>query len=711
MGKSKKHAVEVVVPIPAISEKKGKRASAEDVTVKVSKKQKVAEKDVMPAKKKKKPVEAPSESSSESEDEKPVIIKQKVQAKKASNKSLPATKIVSKVAAKESSTSEEEDSSDSDENMDMRPLPVKVSPASNGKKISKTESSSEESSSDSEDEEPVQKVVVKVPLAKVSALKNGKAAASSSSDDDSDSDESSDDDKPAQPSVTPSTKSVAVEPPAAAQQESSSEYESSDDSDEEPVKAPAKPGLVKGASFINGKKESKVESTSEEETSEEDSSDSDEEVVTKTAAPAARTVPAKVVVRPKSSSEDSSDTDDSSDDEEVRKPAVVSTSKPGTAAVYSDDESDSSSDDSEPEPPAKAKKLIPKKVESSEDEESSEEESEDEEVRKPSDPVIHGRPLTKLTKPAESSSSEEDSSDESDEEPQKKKAKVEPAKSVDGGNENEQDEGAKQTATRKEQNFNEPSSYGKPGSKTVFVKNLAWSITEASVIEFFKDVGEVFQVRFAQTAEGEFRGFGHVEFTSEEAARKACKKSGQNLAGRDVYIDLAKERGENNDFKSPRGGGASSGGRGERPSSDTTAFVRGFDKYQDEETIRNSLTEFFSECGIARIRIPTDRESGVIKGFGYVDFLDKESLLKAIEYSGSDLNGRSLIVEEASGGPSGGSGGRGRGGYGGDFGGRRGRGRVDFGGRGGRGRGGRGYGAFKENASLSGSGKKTTFDD
>ena len=48
--------------------------------------------------------------------------------------------------------------------------------------------------------------------------------------------------------------------------------------------------------------------------------------------------------------------------------------------------------------------------------------------------------------------------------------------------------------------------------------NLTTYVTGCASIEFFKDVGEVHEVRFAMNAEGEFRGFGHVEFTSEEAA-------------------------------------------------------------------------------------------------------------------------------------------------------------------------------------------------
>lgn len=157
-----------------------------------------------------------------------------------------------------------------------------------------------------------------------------------------------------------------------------------------------------------------------------------------------------------------------------------------------------------------------------------------------------------------------------------------------------------------------------------------------------------------------------------------------------------------------------SGSANQRSSSDATAFVRGFDKFQDEDSIRGSLTEFFSDCGgVKSIRIPTDRETGDIKGFAYIDFEDKTTLSKALEYNGSDINGRYLTIEEA--GTTSGGGGRGRGGDFGGRGGRGGRGRGDFGdrGRGGRrgGRGGRGFGTPREKVNLSGSGKKTTFGD
>lgn len=37
---------------------------------------------------------------------------------------------------------------------------------------------------------------------------------------------------------------------------------------------------------------------------------------------------------------------------------------------------------------------------------------------------------------------------------------------------------------------------------------------------FFQDVGEVIDVRFSVDYDGRFKGFGHVEFSTAEAAKK-----------------------------------------------------------------------------------------------------------------------------------------------------------------------------------------------
>lgn len=144
--------------------------------------------------------------------------------------------------------------------------------------------------------------------------------------------------------------------------------------------------------------------------------------------------------------------------------------------------------------------------------------------------------------------------------------------------------------------------------------------------------------------------------------------------------------------------------------------------------MRRQLTEAFAAYGeVAGVRLPMDRESGELKGIGYVEFASADQKNAAVELDGQTVAGGWLKVDPnpgtpGSGGGRGGfSGGRGRG----DFGGR-GRGRGDFGGRGGRGfgggRGGRdggrggGRGGFGGKPRLSidpnaSSGKKTTFDD
>ena len=154
-----------------------------------------------------------------------------------------------------------------------------------------------------------------------------------------------------------------------------------------------------------------------------------------------------------------------------------------------------------------------------------------------------------------------------------------------------------------------------------------------------------------------------------------------------------------------------------------------------EDEVRNQLTAAFANYGdVQNIRLPTDRETGELKGFGYVQFGSADEKNAAAEMDGQEAAGGWLKVDvnsqstPASGGRGGfGGGGRGGGrfdsggrGGGRGFGGGRGGGRFDSGGRGG-GRGfggGRGGGRGFDNkprmsidASAGGSGKKMTFDD
>jgi RNA recognition motif-containing protein len=104
-------------------------------------------------------------------------------------------------------------------------------------------------------------------------------------------------------------------------------------------------------------------------------------------------------------------------------------------------------------------------------------------------------------------------------------------------------------------------------------------------------------------------------------------------------------------------------------------------------TTRETLEAAFAAAGEVReVFMPTDRETGQLRGFAFVTMASAQGATDAIsQLNGAMLDGRSLKVNEAQERPAGGGG---RGGFGGGGGGG---GRGGFGGGGGGGgRGGRG---------------------
>lgn len=219
---------------------------------------------------------------------------------------------------------------------------------------------------------------------------------------------------------------------------------------------------------------------------------------------------------------------------------------------------------------------------------------------------------------------------------------------------------------------------------------------------------------------GKSRGFGYVHFKTAEAVEKALLMNGTEIDGRAVNIDRSNPPNKSQ----ARENRAKAFGDEVSPPSNTL-FVGNLSFGVTEDTVWS----FFNDYGVKNVRLPTDRETGRPKGFGYVEFEDIEGAKKAFEASnGAEIEGRNIRLDysqprDASGG--GGGRGGGRGGFGGDRGGRGGGrgGRGGFGDRGGRGGGrggdrggrggGRGRGAPRGNPRNGGisafEGKKITF--
>lgn len=101
-----------------------------------------------------------------------------------------------------------------------------------------------------------------------------------------------------------------------------------------------------------------------------------------------------------------------------------------------------------------------------------------------------------------------------------------------------------------------------------------------------------------------------------------------------------------------------------------TAFVGNL----PDDCVQGDLDHIFQGLNIQSVRLVRDRETDRFKGFSYVEFVDRDSLVKALELNGAEFETKNLKVDVAESRRKDGGGGRGgfRGGRGGGPGGGRG---------------------------------------
>ncbi|GMP62939.1 hypothetical protein CsSME_00024846 [Camellia sinensis var. sinensis] len=525
----------------------------------------------------------------------------------------------------------EDDAASSQSDGDHKESPVKSVVPSNKQPVSASKNGTAvSSSSDSvEDQDPKSKVAVPTKKVLVAAPKNKVESSDDSKSDDS---SSSDDDKKIIP-PTLGKKPAAVPEKAVDPSDSSSDSSSDEENGQKNnVKmAASQPrkllsATVKNVSVAIVKKKDESSGSSEELLEDED-------------ALATKLVPSKrssSATETKESKQEEAclkeaDSDSSSEDEPQRKkmkaqPTVTPNAGKQSAkkATQNGSSSDEGSHDDEPTKAQSLRRSSPTRV-AKKRSESEDECSED------------------------NSSSEEDTSEEEHEKPSKSPNSKSP-------NKNDSDVDMVNAVSLKTESRQADAEFGKKvpqtpvtqvqteGSKTLFVANLSFSVEQTDVEDFFKDAGEIVQIRFALDYEGAFKGYGHVEFATVAAAQKALKLDGQDLLGRRVRLDLAKERGSYTSNSGMERNSYQKSGR----APGQTIFIRGFDKSSGEDQVRSALEEHFASCGgISRVTIPKNYVGDELKGIAYIDFKDSDSFNKALELNGSELGGYTLMVEEA----------------------------------------------------------------
>lgn len=192
----------------------------------------------------------------------------------------------------------------------------------------------------------------------------------------------------------------------------------------------------------------------------------------------------------------------------------------------------------------------------------------------------------------------------------------------------------------------ESSPSQQDGCTTIFLGNLPWSVDEDMVKTAFKDCGEIAAIRWGTDKEtGDFKGYGHVEFSTAEACAKALKLNGQDLGGREMRIDASKPRrnaggqgGKGGNFTGPSAVPAN-------PEQTPRCFIGNLSYKIDEEGLKTAFKEKGME--IIDVFFLTDKETGDFYGSSFCEFKTPDQAAKAVSYAGMPVLGRPVKVDFA----------------------------------------------------------------
>ncbi|KAG2552880.1 polyadenylate-binding protein 4-like [Panicum virgatum] len=168
------------------------------------------------------------------------------------------------------------------------------------------------------------------------------------------------------------------------------------------------------------------------------------------------------------------------------------------------------------------------------------------------------------------------------------------------------------------------------GVGNIFVKNLSDSVDNASLQELFSKFGDVLSCKVAKNEDGTNRGYGFVQFASQESADAAIENlHGSLFNDRKLHVATfvkKSERSANNDDKY------------------TNLYMKHLDDDITEELVKLKFSQFGPIVSVKIMR----RTDGSSMGFGFVSFQNPESAIKAQEtMHGMLIGSKALYVARA----------------------------------------------------------------
>ncbi|KAI8080426.1 hypothetical protein BDF21DRAFT_339839 [Thamnidium elegans] len=178
----------------------------------------------------------------------------------------------------------------------------------------------------------------------------------------------------------------------------------------------------------------------------------------------------------------------------------------------------------------------------------------------------------------------------------------------------------------------------------IWVGNLSYATTLASIKDFFKDCGEITRIKCPKGngAKNYNKGFAYIFFASPEEAAKGLAMNEKQLEGRSLLIKDSENFERADGSKAPTEAEKKEIKKQKNPPC-PTLFLGNL----SFDTTEKSIRENFEWAGdIRKVRVATFEDSGKCKGFAYVDYYVVESATKAIRAPDKHmLDGRKVRVE------------------------------------------------------------------
>jgi RNA-binding protein 39 len=218
--------------------------------------------------------------------------------------------------------------------------------------------------------------------------------------------------------------------------------------------------------------------------------------------------------------------------------------------------------------------------------------------------------------------------------------------------ESSQDERRRSDHVRRRDNdrFDRDQNYDRPrqGSSDakepeVFVSELNFDSNPKQIKDYFSYCGDVTFVKLLKRPDGKSKGKCFVKFRDEKAQRKALDMDGESFMGRRIVVEMPKNESEVRDRNFQERQPDRPRDRPREQNNENSIVVKNLSFKMTEQ----SLGEFFEDCGeIQSVKILYDRD-GRSRGLGFVDFRDENSVEKALQKNGENLQGRSIGVDRS----------------------------------------------------------------